>query len=88
MIQNVGTMFEKASVNIKQKLLNSIFKEKLIFDGEKYRTPKLNKGIELITNTVKALELIKTKNGKLSFDNLPLCTLGGNRTRTLERTGF
>tara|TARA_R110000803_G_scaffold209830_2_gene280159 strand:- start:1782 stop:3479 length:1698 start_codon:yes stop_codon:yes gene_type:complete len=74
MIQNIGTMFEKASVNIKQKLLSSIFKEKLVFDGEKYRTPKLNKGIELITNTVKALELIKTKNGKLSFDNLPLCT--------------
>lgn len=77
MIQNIGTMFEKASVNIKQKLLSSIFKEKLVFDGEKYRTPKLNKGIELITNTVKALELIKTKNGKLSFDNLPLCTRGG-----------
>jgi site-specific DNA recombinase len=77
MIQNVGTMFEKASVNIKQKLLSSIFNEKLIFDGEKYRTPKLNKGIELITNTVKALELIKTKNGRLSFDYLPLCTRGG-----------
>jgi site-specific DNA recombinase len=77
MIQNVGTMFEKASVNIKQKLLSSIFKEKLVFDGEKYRTLKLNKGIELITNTVKALELIKTKNGKLSFDNIPLSTRGG-----------
>ena len=63
MIQNVGTMFEKASVNIKQKLLSSIFNEKLIFDGEKYRTPKLNKGIELITNTVKALELMKNKKG-------------------------
>ena len=28
-------------------------------------------------DTVKALELIKTKNGRLSFDNLPLCTRGG-----------
>ena len=77
MIQNVGEIFEKASVNIKQKLLSSIFKEKLVFDGEKYRTPKLNKGIELITNTVKALESLKNKNGRLSFDNLPLCTRGG-----------
>ena len=73
-IQNIGDMFEKASVNIKQKLLSSIFKEKLIFDGEKYRTPKLNKGIELITNTVKALESLKNKSGGLSFDNLPLST--------------
>ena len=77
MIQNIGTMFEKASVNIKQKLLSSIFNEKLIFDGEKYRTPKLNKGIELITNTVKALESLKNKNGRLSFDNIPLSTRGG-----------
>ena len=76
-IKNLGSFFEKATVNTKQKLLSSIFKEKLVFDGEKYRTPILNKGIELISNSIKRLEGLKNKNGRLSFDNLPLSTRGG-----------
>ena len=77
MIKNLGSFFEKATVNTKQKLLSSIFKEKLVFDGGKYRTPILNKGIELISKSIKILECLKNKNGRLSFDNLPLCTRGG-----------
>ena len=88
MVKHLGTLYDKGSLPIKQKLLSSIFKEKLVFDGEKYRTPKLNKGIELITSSIKGLESIGNKNGRPSFDNLPLSTWGGNRTRTLERTGF
>lgn len=60
-------MFEKTSLNIKQKLLSSIFKEKLVFDGKKYQTQRLNKGIELITNTVKALELMKKQKRETIF---------------------
>lgn len=77
MVKHLGTLYDKGSLPIKQKLLSSIFKEKLVFDGEKYRTPKLNKGIELITSSIKGLESIGNKNGRPSFDNLPLSTRGG-----------
>tara|TARA_B110000879_G_scaffold113799_1_gene151778 strand:+ start:2409 stop:3965 length:1557 start_codon:yes stop_codon:yes gene_type:complete len=76
-IKNIGNFFEKATVNTKQKLISSIFKEKLVFDNEKYRTPILNKGIELISQSINVLEGFKNKNRRLSFDNLPLCTRDG-----------
>ena len=75
--KNMNHFFESADVTIKQKLLSSIFREKLIFENKRYRTPKLNKGIEFIFNSTKHLESVKTKNGRLSFDNLPLGTRGG-----------
>ena len=40
----------------------------------KYRTPDLNKGLELICRNIKALDSVKNKNGRLSFDNIPLST--------------
>ena len=73
-IKNIGNFFQKATVNTKQKLISSIFKEKLVFDNEKYRTPILNKGIELISQSINMLEGFENKNRRLSFDNLPLCT--------------
>jgi site-specific DNA recombinase len=76
-IKNIGTFFEKSTINTKQKLISSIFKEKLVFNGEKYRTPILNKGLELISLSINMLEFSENKNGGLSFDNLPLCTRDG-----------
>ena len=76
-IKNIGNFFEKATVNTKQKLISSIFKEKLVFDNEKYRTPILNKGIELISQSISVLEGFKNKNERQSFDYLPLCTRDG-----------
>ena len=77
LIKNIGDFFEKATVNTKQKLISSIFKEKLVFDNEKYRTPILNKGIELISQSISVLEGFKNKNERQSFDYLPLCTRDG-----------
>ena len=76
-IKNIGTFFEKATVSTKQKLISSIFKEKLVFDGERYQTPKLNKGIHLICQSINILERSSNENGRLFFNNLPLCTRGG-----------
>jgi site-specific DNA recombinase len=76
-IKNIGTFFEKATINTKQKLISSIFKEKLIFNGERYRTPIFNKGVELISQSISVLDSLKNKNERLSFDNLPLCTRDG-----------
>ncbi|MDG2086519.1 MAG: recombinase family protein, partial [Flavobacteriales bacterium] len=76
-IKNIGTFFEKATINTKQKLISSIFKEKLVFNGERYRTPILNKGIELICQSISILEGLENKSRRLSFNNLPLCTRDG-----------
>ena len=77
LINNLGELFKTSNVQIKQKLLSSIQNEKLVFEGDKYRTLKLNKGIELIVMNINKLEQIKNKNGRLSFDNIPLSTRGG-----------
>ena len=69
--------YSNADVITKQKLLCSIFSSKLIFENKNYRTPKLNKGFNFIYQNIRELERIKTKNGRESFDNLPLCTQGG-----------
>ena len=68
-------LYKTSNVQIKQKLLSSIFKEKLVFEGDKYRTLKFNKGIELIIMNINKLEEAKNKNGRQSFDHLPLSTL-------------
>ena len=77
-LEKIGLLLEKSTVNTKQKLLSSIFNEKLVFDEEKYQTPILNKGLELITISINTLEVVKNKNERLSFDNLPLCTPDGS----------
>lgn len=74
LLRNLGFLFKKASINTNQKIISSIFKEKLVFDGERYRTPILNKGVELITRSINALDAAKTKNERQSLDYLPLCT--------------
>ena len=44
-IKNIGSFFEKSTVNTKQKLISSIFKEKLIFDKSMfYRDWKIKTG--------------------------------------------
>ena len=77
-LKNLGEFFAKATVNTKQKLLSSIFNKKLVFDGENYRTPILNRGLELITRSINALEVVKNKNERQPFGYLPLCTRSGN----------
>ena len=63
LIQNLESMYQNGSVSIKQKLLSSIFSEKLIFEGDKYRTPKTNKGFRHIYKNIKMLESLKQKTG-------------------------
>jgi site-specific DNA recombinase len=67
LMQNLETFFEKSDVHIKNKLMSSIFEEKIEFDGEKYRTPKFKDGFGFIyqkTNELKGLK--KEKGDKLS----------------------
>ena len=76
-LKNLSSFFNNAKVLTKQKILSSIFKEKLVFKDEEYRTPILNFGIELIYKSINVLEDNLNKNGRQSFDYLPLSTRGG-----------
>jgi len=75
-LSHLGYLFKKASVNTKQKIISSIFKEKLVFEGERYRTPTLNRGLELITRSISNLEAIKNRKRETIF-RLPRQCLSG-----------
>ena len=80
-LKNLSSFFNNATVLTKQKILSSIFKEKLVFRDGEYRTPILNFGIELIYKSINVLEDNLNKNRRQSSDYLPLSTLTGTRTQ-------
>ena len=83
MMKNINYYYNNADVPTKQKIVGSIFPEKLIFDGKSYRTKKVNSFISLISSKSANWEGNKTKqatkNGSLSNMAPPL----GLEPRTL-----
>jgi hypothetical protein len=66
-MQNLETFFEQSDVHIKNKLMSSIFEEKIEFDGQEYRTPKFKEGFEFIYQKINELQVFKKEKGdKLS----------------------
>jgi site-specific DNA recombinase len=61
LLQNIDKLFIDADLDGKQNLLCSIFPEKIIFDKNECRTPKLNEAVSLILNTAK--DLMSKKKG-------------------------
>ena len=60
LIANMGKFFEQAPMEVRIKLLGSIFPEKIEFDGENYRTNSFNKMLEYIYQNTN--QLCKKKN--------------------------
>jgi len=63
-LTNILAVYDKVDIRDKLRLIGSIFPEKLIFDGFKYRTARINEVVRLmllIDNKLGA-----TKNGQLS----------------------
>ena len=58
----------EAPVNIKCKLLGSIFYDKIEFDGKNYRTTSYNKVLDLIFKETKKLRGNENKNAEKSED--------------------
>ena len=86
---NLDTFFEQANVSIKNKLMSSIFDEKIEFDGLKYRTPIFKEGFGYIYNKIKELESIKNKKGdNLSKVSRLVLKAGLEPARPLLTTGF
>lgn len=77
LFKNLSRFLHFAPINIKIKLLSSIFKEKLIFEGDNYRTPILNKGIEFMLLSTNTLGVNLNKNERHPFGSLSLSTRDG-----------
>ena len=55
LINNIQLFFEDSPVEVKQRLLCSLFPEKVEFDGKTFRTTKYNAVLDLIYNETKQL---------------------------------
>ena len=60
-IANMGKFFEQAPMEVRIKLLGSIFPEKIEFDGENYRTKSFNKMLDYIFQNTNQLQQKKTE---------------------------
>lgn len=68
---NMKSYYMKADLEIKQKIVGSIFPEKIIFHEKKYRTTKTNEFLTLLTLNIN--ELGKIKNGQTNIKiDLPI----------------
>jgi len=60
-MRNLSHYYDLGDVPVKQKIVGSIFPEKLIFDGKNYRTARMNSFIELISSKSMNLRSLKTR---------------------------
>ena len=72
LINNIDTFISDAPVEVKIKLISSMFPEKIEFDGIRYRTKAYNKVLDLICQETKELRTGRIKNGG-SCDTPPAC---------------
>lgn len=56
---NIDTLFNIADGEVKQKIIGSVFPEKLVFENRIYRTPKINPAVSLLFIGSNDLEQIK-----------------------------
>lgn len=56
LIENLGKFFSTATLDVKIKLLGSIFPEKIEFDGKNYRTKSYNRMLDIIYKETKHLQ--------------------------------
>ncbi len=82
LLSNLDLYFQLAPLQIKEKILGSIFPEKLVFDQGKYRTTKINEFLLLLQG--KGLKNKANKKGLIPFERnqSPEIPLRGLEPRT------
>ena len=69
LLQNLPQYYVSASLPVKQKIIGSIYPEKIIFENNTYRTTNMNEAVTLICKPVKGCGVSKkklaSKNGDL-----------------------
>ena len=66
-LEKLGIHYSNANTTIKRQIIDSIFPDKLIFDGSGYRTTRINEAVQLIFNISAAFSQIK--NGTTDIKN-------------------
>ncbi len=67
LLNNIDKYYTDGDVEIRQKIVGSIFPEKLIFEKKSYRTPRLNEVVNLINLKKSELEAQKKGGSKNLF---------------------
>ena len=78
LLSNIVETYRKRSIRMKHKIVGSIFLENLVFDGNKFRTPKLNKIFDLFASIERGLQGNEKGITELNFQLSP----------TAENEGF
>ena len=86
LISNLGKFFQSATCEVKTKLLGSIFPEKLLFDGKKYRTKSFNGMLNLIYQETKHLRGYKKESDSKNRSQNHLGWMMGLEPTTLGTT--
>ncbi len=66
LLYNIKEYYSRASLEVKQKLIGSIFPLKLIFSENSYRTTRINEVLVLLTSNINGLGVIKTEQADIS----------------------
>ena len=77
-LNNIDNYYIEANVELRQKIVGSVFPEKLIFEKNAYRTPKLNEVVSFIYLRKNELEGQKKGGSKKKFTS----------SHKVEREGF
>ena len=80
LINNLVMYVKDAPVEVKIKLIGSMFPEKLSFDGKIYRTKKMNRVLDAIYQQTNELRGYKKKNATNEKSFVSLSTPSGART--------
>ena len=64
--KNLDQLYLRANLENKQKMISSIFPGKIIFDGNKCRTERLNEMISLIISTDKGFDKKKARQHSIN----------------------
>jgi site-specific DNA recombinase len=88
-LNRLDTLYEQGTVALKRQIIGSIYPEKLTFDGNQYRTNRLNEAVRLIYTMDKDFSEIKNRksNKKMCFSG-KVPGNGVEPSLALLRTGF
>ena len=71
LMKDIDNVYKNVNTEGKQRIIGSVFPERLIFEKNKYRTPRLNKVVSLICTNNKHSK--GNKKGKHTFNDMLSC---------------
>ena len=83
LLTDLRRYYVEAPLPVKQKIIGSIFPEKLVFDKVEYRTTKMNEFISLLTNSSNGLGVLKKEKADISVGLSCLAPPSGLEPETL-----